>query len=417
MHPTPRNGEKVASLNDYEWFCPQPFINLTKSIFGLVKPCCVVPHEAGWPAVKISEYFESEKLRGLRSEMTGAPGEEVKKSCKVCIEQEKHSSESHRQTYLRYVDTMGITSQLEEYLDTDMEQPFIKTMEWLAPSNYCNLRCNMCGSGNSSALANENKKIGFPNYALLNGATLYDNDKVAEQDIRELADSILDGLLELKLTGGETLAIKYNYDMLDTVVNSGSSEEIDLRITTNGTLTPTFDGKDIFDYIPMFKSVLINVSIEAWGERNSYIRYPSKWETIIENVRRFDEADCDVQFVSTVGSLNIGYLWEIAKKSDYGFITGSLIWGGYEKYTVAAIPLDIREQYIQNYYDNPDSRYTEDYQKLISFLEDIPFNEEVFKCMMWDVKRRDAHRGTCLTDLYPEWADYYKRDYIAQYKP
>ena len=125
-------------------------------------------------------------------------------------------------------------------------------------------------------------------------------------------------------------------------------------------------------------------------------------------MKRFEEtSNCSVQFVSTVGSLNIGYLWEIAKNSQNGFITGSLIWGEWEEYTVSAVPMGLREQYIQNYFDNPDLRYVEDYQKLISFLEDMPFDEEVHKSMMWDVKRRDKHRGTNLLDLWPEWEPYY----------
>ena len=400
----------TKKIEEYEWFCPQPFMNLYKNVFGRVKPCCVVPYEADWPAISIDEYFKSEKLKNFRKEMLTVPGEEVSVSCKVCIEHERHEQESHRQTYLRYLkfNKPELKPQLEEYLETDMEKPFIKTMEWLAPSNYCNLRCHMCGSGSSSSLASENHKIGHPNLPILGDKTLYEDEDVASKDIQEFEDNIIDGLLELKLTGGETLAIKYNYDLLEKIVTNFDSNKIDLRITTNGTLTPKFNGKDIFDYIPKFKTTKINVSIEGWAERNSYIRYPSKWETILYNVKRFEEtSNCSVQFVSTVGSLNIGYLWEIAKNSQNGFITGSLIWGEWEEYTVSAVPMGLREQYIQNYFDNPDLRYVEDYQKLISFLEDMPFDEEVHKSMMWDVKRRDKHRGTNLLDLWPEWEPYY----------
>ena len=122
-------------------------------------------------------------------------------------------------------------------------------------------------------------------------------------------------------------------------------------------------------------------------------------------------------FVTTVNSLSIGYFWEIAKNCEelikeypdkfHPFATGSLVHGQWEIYTVSAIPLELRDQYIQNYYDNSNSRYTKDYMKLISYLENMPFDEKKHKSMMEDVQKRDKHRGTNLLDLWPEWSPYY----------
>ena len=41
---------------------------------------------------------------------------------------------------------------LEEYINTDMSEPNFKTMEYVAPNNFCNLRCNTYGPCNSSSL-------------------------------------------------------------------------------------------------------------------------------------------------------------------------------------------------------------------------------------------------------------------------
>ena len=35
----------AKKIEDYEWFCPQPFINVVEQITGVVKPCCVIK---GW---------------------------------------------------------------------------------------------------------------------------------------------------------------------------------------------------------------------------------------------------------------------------------------------------------------------------------------------------------------------------------
>jgi len=411
----------TKKLEEYEWFCPQPFMNIVTDVFGKIKPCCVIKGNNDWDMDQtIEEYSKSDRLKQFRKEMLGGGGPTVKSNCEVCIEQEKHSPESHRKTYNGYLDYQKpeLKKELEEYLETDMDTPFVRTMEWIAPTNYCNLRCHMCGSANSSSIARENQKIGHPNIGLLGNKTLYKNDEQAESFIQECDDFIIDSLVELKLTGGETLAIKYNYDLMKRIVDRGIAKNMDLRITTNGTLTPKFDGKDIFDYIPEFKSCLINISIEGWGKRNEYIRYPSKWDVIYRNAKRFAALDnTKVLFVSTINSINVGYLWEIAQGMDHlldefpdsfhQFATGSLVWGWMEKYVITNVPPDIREHYAQLYFENWNKRYDQDFKKILNYLDTLPYDEELMHTMMKDVKSRDIHRGTCLLDLAPEWKPYY----------
>ena len=411
----------TKKLEEYEWFCPQPFMNIVTDVFGKIKPCCVKGNNAWDRDQTIEEYSKSDKLKQFRKEMLEGGGPTVKSNCEVCIEQEKHSPESHRKTYNGYLDHQKpeLKKELEEYLETDMDTPFVRTMEWIAPTNFCNLRCHMCGSANSSSIARENQKIGHPNVGLLGNKTLYKNDDKAESFIQECDDFVIDNLIELKLTGGETLAIKYNYDLMKRIVERDLAKNMDLRITTNGTLTPKFDGKDIFDYIPEFKSCLINISIEGWGKRNEYIRYPSNWDVIYRNSKRFASIDnTKVLFVSTINSINVGYLWEIARGMDhlldefpgsfYPFATGSLVWGWMEKYVITNVPPDIREQYAQLYFENWNKRYDQDFKKILDYLETLPYDEELMHKMMKDVKSRDINRGTCLLDLAPEWKSYYE---------
>jgi hypothetical protein len=281
----------------------------------------------------------------------------------------------------------------------------------------------MCGPYNSSSIAAEDKKIGHSKLALYRNVhgdkTLYKNDEEAERFIAECDEFIFDNLVELKMTGGETLAIKYNYDLMKRIVDRGLAKNMDLRITTNGTLTPKFDGKDKFDYIPEFKECQINISIEGWGERNQYLRYPSKWDVIYKNAERYASLpNTKVLFVSTINALNIGYLWEIThglhelmdKYPDkfYQLSTGSLVWGAGEKYVITTIPPEIREEYINLYFSNWKSEYNDDFKKIVDYLENVPYDEELMHKMLKDVKSRDLHRGTSLLDFAPEWKPYYE---------
>jgi len=212
------------------------------------------------------------------------------------------------------------------------------------------------------------------------------------------------------------------------------SENMSLRITTNGTLTPKFDGKDIFHYIPYFKECIMTISIEFWGEKNNYLRFPSKWEVIMKNARKF--AECPrtrIMFATTVNALTIGYLPEIADgvyelREEYGsrswitnekgltyslwsWASGSLVWGDGNQYAPSSVPLDIREMYMNKYFEHGDFMKKEyvDWQKLYNYLEDMPFDKELHKEMMKDIQVRDKHRGTCLTDIFPEWEPYYEK--------
>tara|TARA_B100000949_G_scaffold121648_1_gene107487 strand:+ start:90 stop:1370 length:1281 start_codon:yes stop_codon:yes gene_type:complete len=425
----------MTKLKDLEWFCPQPFINTLIYRIVAPMPCCVMKK---WPKEKIKQKYgttdpkelhNTEEYANFRNEFLNGGGPLTQKHCQICIEQEKHSTESHRKIYLdKFTHKDGEYGEhfeaLEKYINTDMSEPYFLTMEYVAPSNFCNLRCNMCGPYNSSSLAQENKNIGLDN--------AYGMDKfrnkpalIKEKDnVEEYAD-ILKNLTELKLVGGETLAIKENYDLIQLAVDLDVSKNMSLRITTNGTLTPKFGGKDIFDYIPHFKDCQMTVSIEFWGEKNDYLRFPSKWNVIIENARKFVECPrTRVMFATTVNALTLGYLPEIAvgvyelrkeyesrKDALWSWASGSLVWGDGNQYAITSIPLDIREMYMNKYFEYSDFVENEfkEWEKLYSYLKNMPFDEELHKEMMTDIQLRDNHRGTCLTDVFPEWKPYYEK--------
>ncbi len=418
----------TKKLEEYEWFCPQPFTNLVMNHDLVPKSCCVLKE---WPSLllpfydpatgknPISDVHTSEFMKKFRSEFLNGGGPISDKMCLVCKEQEKHSAtESHRLMYVDKFDEKNgeyreHTKALEEYLETDQSDPMYLTFEYNAPNNFCNLKCNMCGPNNSSTFAKENKAIGVSNF------TMKEKTWINIEDNMDEYEDILNTIVELKLVGGETLALPQNYQMMDKAIEMGVSKQMRLVMTTNATLTPKM-GKhgDVFDYVPHFKECQMNVSIEFWGEKNNYLRFPSKWEKIMENVERFSKMPrTSILFASCVSSLSIGYLHEIAiavdalikKEPDIynDFATGSLVLGEPNLYTVTAIPEKIRELYIQNIYEHAPPKHVKSFLKLTTYLTDMPFDGHLHKRMMKDVLKRDKFRGTCLTDVFPEWGPYY----------
>jgi hypothetical protein len=396
---------RIIDIEKLEWFCPQPFIN-TVTTGRKSSPCCVIKD---WDFAKAEE-----NTIILQKEMLSGGGPQCSKNCGVCIEQEKHPAPSHRQIY----NDKWQNGEYKEFLPLLMQAiktPKILTLEYQAPSNFCNLRCHMCHAWSSSSIAREDKAIGKET----SFSAQHSKPLIKRSDNTDY-DEVLKTIFELKLVGGETLAIEHNYDMMRRAIHLDVAKNITLSITTNATLTPKFDDKDIFDYIPYFKACKMIVSIELWGEKNSYIRFPSKWKTIYDNTVKFAQMPrTKVMFASCVSSLNVGYFDEIATgthdmKLAYpnrfdDFASGSLVIGGTSLYEVTAVPPKIREQYIDKYYRNAHHAYIETFIKLCSYLENMPYDEEMMWEMLKDVKKRDKHRGTCLTDIFPEWKPYYDK--------
>ena len=372
-------------LENYKWLCSEPFTNVMNSIGGKIKPCCHIITE-NW----------NEDFASFRQEFIEGGGPLIDSCCIRCIEQEKHSTTSFRKEHLQNFISGKFShkkEELEKYLETDFEESFILTMEYKAQDNFCNLKCNMCKPILSSTLARENVKLGKELHPIMNNNPHF----VTKRD--DLFDDYFENLLELKLVGGETLAIKENYDIMEQC-----NENLILQITTNATLTPKFNGKDIFDFIPKFKEVHMNVSIEFWGEKNNYLRFPSKWETIMNNVEKFKKfSNVIVNYHPTLNALNIGYMLDIINKVD-NVSLDNLVYGPKEIYSIESVPFDIREKYIDNYYNN----WSDKVDHLISYLENMSWNENQMWEMLKDIKDRDVFRNTCLIEVLPEWKSYYE---------
>ena len=71
-----------------------------------------------------------------------------------------------------------------------------------------------------------------------------------------------------------------------------------------------------------FKQVKFNFSVDAYGDKNDYIRYPSKWKDIETNLRLLDNTGDNVvvNLACAVQALNVLYIDELAGwKLNNGF--------------------------------------------------------------------------------------------------
>ena len=84
---------------------------------------------------------------------------------------------------------------------------------------------------------------------------------------------------QINFAGGEPLLYRSYFDFLETAIDEGFAAQIHLSFNTNLTQIPD----QLLCWIMNFKRVSLDVSIDAIGDLNNFIRYPSRWEKVSAN--------------------------------------------------------------------------------------------------------------------------------------
>ena len=321
-----------------ETFCPLPFIHLATRPNGDVRVCCTAnasgagvidDKEVG--LVKkdginmnlrdhtIEEVWNSEQMCNTRLQMLNG---EIPASCRKCFEEESRGIKSKRnwetEVWQQRVDLDSIISTMskEGQLPTDI--PYFD----LRLGNMCNLKCIMCSPHDSSSWIKD-WKLQYPKYT---------DDLKQDQGWDPSFDytwykkgSFLDSMKnqakyikELYFAGGEPLMIPEHYAILEFMVAENYAKDCVVRYNSNGTEI----SDRLLELWTHFKEVKFNFSIDAVGEKNDYIRYPSNWESLVANMHKLDNTgnNVTVNMACAVQLLNVGSLVELAQwKLDQNF--------------------------------------------------------------------------------------------------
>ncbi len=332
-------------------FCPLPWIHLATRPNGDVRVCCTAnasgagkQDEKTAGLVKkdgiamnlrdhtIEEVWNSEHMRRTRLQMLNG---EIPSSCTKCFSEEAKGITSKRQwesaEWKQRVDFDNLIASTKEDGTAPVNIPYFD----LRLGNLCQLKCIMCSPHDSSSWIKE-WKLQMPQYK--------DKDLIADQGWDDQYDytwykkgSFIESMKdqakhiqELYFAGGEPLLIPEHYKILEFMVEEGLARQVNLRYNSNGLELPD----KLFKLWDHFKEVRFNFSIDAFGQRNDYIRYPSKWEDVTKNLKRLDENTKDntvINIACAIQLLNVGYIDELATwKMDQGFskINPSMFGGG-----------------------------------------------------------------------------------------
>ena len=339
--------------------CPEPFAGIFATVDGIYKPCCVSNFDYGVNVSThtITEAMNSPRAKQLRDAFNEQNHEFLNKACSACKRQEHSGQKSYRENIASQYGKKYNPATLENAKNNPGEH--FHSIEVVSKNgNYCNLKCTMCTGFLSSSLAKEAGKLNEEDGALVKGN--YGSYKYVVPHKDGFEDNffeLLKNTEELKFTGGEPLAGKWTYRLLQYSIDSGVSKNLNLQFNTNATLISPVEHKSIFDMIPFFKKVQMNVSVDSWGERNNYIRYPSKFDIVLNNAIKFSEYEnCDVTFTATISALSIPGLEELLYRSSlYNFkpavVTNYVTEDHGSGMGINSIPDDIKEEYIERLYN------------------------------------------------------------------
>ena len=265
-------------------FCPYPYTHLHNFPDGRVAPCCDYSSDikkvSGEPFYiqedSILEIYKSNNLKQLRSKLdSGVQAEE----CQTCWKKEASGLLSKRLAKLGELKDKSA----DEIINSSSELP--SEMQIIL-NNSCNLKCRMCGPKYSTTWVKEIKSyspsekliLNKPEYNLPKGQPGNKNG-LFMKDIEVWGK----GLKYLEIVGGEPFYSVSWTKVLKTLIDLKFANNINLIITTNGTVVDTVYIQHLIDN---FKKVEIGVSVDGYGPIFEYIRSDASWGEVSSNLTK-----------------------------------------------------------------------------------------------------------------------------------
>jgi MoaA/NifB/PqqE/SkfB family radical SAM enzyme len=269
-------------------FCIVPWTQVATNASGNYRVCCnstpgknFLFDAEGKPMKifkhSIDEVWNSPGYIELREQFLRGERPEI---CQRCFREEDSGVKSARQS-----NNQSWSSKHESKSTIPVDVKYID----IRLGNLCNLKCRMCNPYASSKWVDSWNQI-------VETASLVPNQALEESEVKRLKrldwpanpetwknlKPILSSLEEIYLTGGEPFLSLQQVQFLKFLIDEGHSKTITLKYNTNLTLLPV----ELVSLWSSFKTVRLNVSMDGIGQLDEYIRFPTKWETVENNLKK-----------------------------------------------------------------------------------------------------------------------------------
>ena len=306
-------------------YCAFPFQHQYVHMSGSVRLCCAtmenVTDKKGnrvhMNNDSLQKIWNSDYMKDARLKMKNG---ELLKACTKCIDQEARGYKSMRNEHNEEKNINNVnTDGSMDTMPNSMELHF---------GNVCNLKCKMCGQDYSNQIGKEILQIGENDKDFLKWVykqsgnvnnwtnnlsveyTWFRNEKTKNK----LIDYVSKHITKLTIIGGEPTVIPEFYELLDYCYENNTLKDKDITIVTNLTNT----NPKMTQWLPEMKSWTIWASIDGLGDITEYIRYPSNFKKVVENLNFYkklllESNNGQIVFSPAVQLLNIHQLDDMLK--------------------------------------------------------------------------------------------------------
>ena len=344
MNQSIKNSEDISPT-----FCILPWIHLSTRPNGHMRLCCtanassagafndqkfkgevgILKKTDGLPAnfnhTDLKTAWNAPYMKNVRKDMLKG---KIPSSCTKCFKEEKAGYQSKRVWENRLWMNRFNMKKLIENTKEDGTVPNKIYYVDLRLGTKCNLKCIMCSPHDSSLWVKDWNKLYpqiknsslkelmiWPNKGKVDGAS-YNWYKNNTRFWNQLLEQI-PNMKQIYFAGGESTIIPEHYDLLEKCVKTGHAKNIELRYNSNGVEMP----HRLFELWDKFKRVVFHFSLDSIYQMNDYIRFPSRFEHLENQLECLDKTsdNVTVTIACAVQALNIYYIpefikWKLKKK-------------------------------------------------------------------------------------------------------
>jgi Radical SAM superfamily/4Fe-4S single cluster domain len=343
-------------------FCWRPYTDMVL-LDNFYKPCCYYTKNLKFESVETANL----EIRNDIKENRWNSG------CDICrITEKDGNTNSHRFKYFG-----------EKNPTLFEENKFSLQNLEINIDNNCNIACITCDSGNSSRWAAENRKMQVKDTKQPHSINL---DNILLKDLWL-------NVKKLTLYGGEPMYSKKVDTILTWLVENDLSANINLEFFTNGTIF----NENILNLFSKFNEIRIGFSIDGIYEHFNIIRWPAKWETVVENYNKIKKlSNVHVYKIYTFSLLNACYTANDLQvfSEVFGGITVSNLLIYPKHFAARNLPYHIKSKVIDELKNIPN------FSMLISELQQPSYEEHLVKALK-QLRFLDSYRKTDSSILFP----------------
>lgn len=269
------------TLKTNKSLCILPFIQ-SVTMNGNYTVCC----QSNTPISKVDptiNYSSDANRNSIKQKMLA--GEKLDQYCKICYDLEDKEIISHRITNtVEWANRLGIKN-INDL--SDLADPIFYEIR---TSNQCNLMCRMCNPNWSSLVEKENEKL-----------KIFDNQKFQYTGFDHIN---IDKVEKLYIAGGEPIIMPELYIFLEDCIGKKKTN-FEIQVNTNAvSLTKKF--KSLLKHFDNFS---FEISVDGYGLVNQYVRWPTNWDKLVNNIDYIYSQGHKISFNSVVSIYNIASLY------------------------------------------------------------------------------------------------------------